>query len=88
MFTKSNDLDICPILIQNDTSLNVQPCVKLLGVYIDRSLSFRENISYSCNNAGGGFGCIGTSANISKRKKSKSFIFRHFNYCPTVWHFL
>ncbi len=39
MFTRNNDLDVCPILIQNDITLNVQSCVKLLGVYIDQSLT-------------------------------------------------
>ena len=58
MFTKNNDLHVNPILIQKDITLNVQSCIKLLGVYVDRSLGFREHISKICNKAGRGLSAM------------------------------
>ena len=62
-----------------------------LDVYVDRSLGFREHISYICNTAGRGLSALArlsTSLNTkSKLCLMKSFILCHYNYCPTVWHF-
>ena len=84
--TKS-DFKICI----DDTEINNDVCVKLVGVHIDNQLNFNKHIQEICIKAG-------RQLNALKRLSQKlttdsklcifrSFILSHFNYCPIVWHF-
>ena len=66
--------------------------VSLLGVTIDRRLSFEKHVSDLCKTAA-------TQLNVLKRLHPfithqstrkiliQSFVLSHFNYCPLVWYF-
>ena len=83
--TKS-DFKICI----DDTEINNDVCIKLVGVHIDNQLNFNKHIQEICIKAG-------RQLNALKRLSQKlttdsklcifrSFILSHFNYCPIVWH--
>ena len=68
-----------------------QNCVKVLGVSIDKHLTFNDHISSSCSKAArqlNAFARISKHLNLdSRRVIHQSFILSNFNYCPLVWHF-
>ena len=84
--TKS-DFKICI----DDTEINNDVCVKLVGGHIDNQLKFNKHILEICIKAGRQLIAL---KRLSQRLTTdsklcifRSFIFNHFNYCPIVWHF-
>ena len=79
-----------PIEIQ-DTFINSQSSVSLLGVEIDNKLNFDQHIATLCKKAGAQINAISrlkTFLGMEERKVLiESFIYSNFNYCPLVWHF-
>ncbi len=73
------------------TAINSEPVVKLLGVSIDKALSFSNHITLLCQKAGRYIHVLSRMSNEltaeAKLLLYKSFILSHFNYCPLVWHF-
>ena len=61
---------------------------KLLGVYLDRNLSFNYHISNTCNKANRKLTRISGMLSLEQRRGlMKSFIESQFSYCPLVWMF-
>ena len=64
---------------------------KILGVEIDRTLSFDEYIASLRKKAGKKLSVLGRSSNFmctnKKRVLMKAFIEAQFGYCPLIWMF-
>ena len=64
---------------------------KLLGVEIDRTLSFDEHIASLCKKAGKKLSVLARLSNFmctnKKRVLMKAFIEAQFSYCPLIWMF-
>ena len=64
---------------------------KLLGVEIDRTLSFDEHIASLCRKAGKKLSVLARLSNFmctnKKRVLMKAFIESQFSYCPLIWIF-
>ena len=64
---------------------------KLLGVEIDRTLSFDEHIASLCRKAGKKLSVLARLSNFmctnKKRVLMKVFIDSQFSYCPLIWMF-
>ena len=63
---------------------------KLLGVEIDRTLSFDEHIASLCRKAGKKSSLVRSSNFMCTNKKRvlmKAFIESQFSYCPLIWMF-
>ena len=64
---------------------------KLLGVVIDRDLSFNEYVSSLCKKAGRKLSVLSRLSNLrnfqQRRLLMKSFVEAHFGYCRLVWMF-
>ena len=62
---------------------------KILGVTIDKTLKFKENIRKRCKKAEKKLSVLGRVYHISnlerRRSLMKSFIESQFGYCPLVW---
>ena len=63
--------------------------VKLLGVYIDSNLSWKNHILHVCNQASKGVGILCRLKHILPRSVLRqiylSLILPHFAYCCTAW---
>ena len=81
------------IVLHVHEGVDLQPtnCVSLLGVDVDRSLSFSNHVSKICKKAGRQLNALSRLANIltveAKLLLVRSFIVSHFKFCSTVWHF-
>ena len=64
--------------------------VKMLGMYIDSKLSFKEHITEICKRAGRKLNVLRRlSAHLDTESKLVlfySFVLAHFEYCSTIWH--
>ena len=64
---------------------------KLLGVVIDRDLSFNEYVLSLCKRAGRKLSVLSRLSNLmsfqQRRLLMKSFVEAQFGYCPLVWMF-
>ena len=64
---------------------------KLLGVHIDRTLSFHEHVSNLCKKPGRKLSVLARLSSYmtltQRRLLMKSFIEGPFGYCPLVWMF-
>ena len=62
---------------------------KLLGIYIDKSLTFEEHLSNLCDKASQKLHALSRIAYFldsnQKRTLMKAFITSQFNYCPLIW---
>ena len=90
VFGKKTQQNEC-IAITDTTELIPLESCKLLGVEVDRKLTFRTHIAAICCKAGRQISAL---ARISKALNTEvklsmfqSFIMSHFNFCPLVWHF-
>ena len=74
----------------DDCTINGEPVVKPLGVFLDNKLDFSQQISNICKKACRQLNCLKRLAKYldenSRLLLYKSFIIAHFNYCPAVWH--
>ena len=64
---------------------------KLLGILIDRDLSFNDHVKMICKKASQKLAAISRLANILSKDKRKlllrTFFESQFNYCPLIWMF-
>ena len=78
-------------IVINDTVVNSETSVKLLGVHIDSRLNFNNHITHICKKAGKQINALARlSSTLSMEVKYRvfeTFILSHFNFCPIVWHF-
>ena len=74
-----------------DARIIVSNKQKLLGVHIDRTLSFDEHVSSLCKKAGRKLSVLARLSSYTTLKQRKvlmkSFIEAQFGYCPLVWMF-
>ena len=65
--------------------------VKILGIYIERTLIFKTHVDEICRRADKRLGALGRLCNIISYEGTltvlKTFIFSQFNFCPVIWHF-
>ena len=91
MILSSSPLDPIELALDGNTTITSQNCVEVLGVSIDKHLTFNDHISSSCSKAVrqlNAFARISKHLNLdSRRVIHQSFILSNFNYCPLVWHF-
>ena len=83
---------ICDVIhVDGNTCITSQDCVKVLGITIDKQLTFNEHISLCCTKAArqlNAFARISKYLNKNSRRAiHHSFIASNFSYCPLVWHF-
>jgi exonuclease III len=78
-------------IMVNNIRIQHQSTIKLLGVYIESTLSFKKHVSEICRKAGYKLNVL---ARLSKTLGIEgklllfhSFILSYFNYCSVVWHF-
>ncbi len=85
-----SDPDPTAKLTYNDTVIPGQNCVKLLGVHLDKKLTFSEHVSDLCRRAAYHINVLQRFKRILpcdvKLLLYKSFTLAFFNYCPAVWH--
>ena len=85
-----SEISNIPFKIDNDTTLNSEANVKLLGCIIDNKLNFNEHISKLCSKASRQINVLNRLGRLLdedvKLMLYKCFITCHFNYCPIVWH--
>ena len=79
-----------PILISG-MSLSPEDKVKLLGVTIDKRLTFDFHVESICKKASKQLNVLKRFSNIlgqtQKLRIFQSFIISNFNYCPVIWNF-
>ncbi len=70
--------------------LHSNECTKLLGVHVDRYLTFNYHVSELCRKAARQVNCLMRLSTMlpveSKLTIFNAFIFSNFVYCPVVWH--
>ena len=88
MMLSSSSLAPVELLLDYSTYITSQGCVKVLGITIDKQLTFNEHISLCCTKAARQLNAF---ARISKylNPNSRRTIHHSFiaSYCPLVWHF-
>ncbi len=76
--------------LSENIALDVVDCVKLLGVNIDRNLSFNSHITRICKKAGKHIQVLRRLSSMLTSKTKlllfKAYVLYHFNFCSTVWH--
>ena len=72
----------------NDLTINSENSAKLLGIEIDKKLSFEQHISTLCNNKANNqlnaIGRIQKFMGFKEKEVLNSFVHSNFNYCPLV----
>ena len=72
-------------------SFSVKNSIDLLGVTIDKDLSFNRHISQICEKVNKQFSVLKRFKNIITSnvmlRPYKAFILPHFQYCSLIWHF-
>ena len=85
----SEEKEATTIQIDN-CSINSEPHVKLLGVYLDNQLNFHQHITELTKKAGRQLNCLKRVAYpLSEDIRLllyKSFVLSNFDYCRIVWH--
>ena len=91
MILSSSSLAPVELLLDSSTNITSQDCVKVLGITIDKQLTFNEHISLCCTKAArqlNAFARISKYLNPNSRRAiHHSFIASNFGFCPLVWHF-
>ncbi len=87
----SKDKEITGISIRlGDVELHSTDCTKLLGVHVDRHLTFNYHVSELCRKAARQVNCLMRLSTMlpveSKLTIFNAFIVSNFLYCPVVWH--
>ena len=86
----SRDKDININFSVNGRTLNNEVCVKLLGVHIDKDLTFNYHIENICKKAAKQVNAMCRMSKylnqISLKTVFHSFIISNFNYCSLAWH--
>jgi len=72
-------------------SIENKDTVKLLGVHIDKHLTFDSHITELCLKAGRKLNVLSRLSNIldvnAKMRLNNAFIMSQFQYCVCIWHF-
>ena len=75
----------------NDTKVQCESEVKLLGITIDERLKFDRHVDILCKKAAKQLNVMYRFKNIFNSKEKgvmyNTFILSNFNYCPIIWHF-
>ena len=91
MMLSSSSLAPVELSLDSSTYITSQDCVKVLGITIDKQLTFNEHISLCCTKAAwklNAFARISKYLSLNSRRTiHHSFIASNFSYCPLVWHF-
>ena len=91
MILSSSSLAPVELLLDSSTNITSQDCVKVLGIIIDKQLTFNEHISLCCTKAARQLNAIARISKYlnpnSRRAIHHSFIASNFSYCPLVCHF-
>ncbi len=77
--------------LSESITLGIVDCVKLLGIDIDKKLTFSSHIARICKKAGKHSDCYVLMRLLTSESKLMLFkynILAHFNFCSTVWHFV
>ena len=78
-------------LLINNTTLDGEPSISLLGMEIDNSLTFNTHISNLCKKAASQLNVLKRLSRFmgynERRIIMQSFILSNFNYCALIWHF-
>ena len=78
-------------LLVNDTTLDDEPSITLLGMEIDNSLTFNTHIANLCKKAASQLNVLKRLSRFmgynERRIIMQSFILSNFNYCALIWHF-
>ena len=69
-----------------DNRVASEKSVKLLGIHIDRKLSFNDHDSCLCKNASNQLNAI-CRLHRYLQLIINSFVYANVNYCPLIWHF-
>ena len=89
-FMMLSSSSLAPVELSLD-SITSQYYVKVLGIIIDKQLTFNEHISLCCAKATrqlNAFARISKYLNPNSRRTiHHSFVASNFSYCPLVWHF-
>ena len=83
----TSDISLCV----NDMNIQLKPCVKLLGVFLDYELNFSDHVTHVCKGASRQLNAVRRVAKYLNKdcllKLFHAFIISNFNYCAIVWHF-
>ena len=83
--------DLCIPIGNQGTTVNNTSCVKLLGVFLDNNLCFKDHVNFLCKTTTRQLNTLSRLAKYIDEKGRlaiyKSFVMSNFNYCPLVWHF-
>ena len=75
----------------NEFSFPAENSIDLLGVTIDKDLSFNSHISQICEKVNKQFSVLKRFENIINSnvmlRLYKAFILLHLQYCSLIWHF-
>jgi hypothetical protein len=75
----------------SEMSLKPENSVKLLGVVIDKLLTFDKHVEILCKKASSQLNTLKRFSNILGEKQKlrifQTFILSNFNYCPVIWNF-
>ena len=75
----------------NNTTLDGEPSITLLGMEIDNSLTFNTHIGNLCKKAASQLNVLKRLSRFmgynERRIIMQSFILSNFNYCALIWHF-
>ena len=78
-------------LVLGSTRVKESDSVKLLGIILDKMLSFEEHVSMLCKKANAKISALRRIASFFSQEQKKvlanSFIFSNFSYCPLIWGF-
>ena len=78
-------------LVINDSVIEKEPNVKLLGVYFDDNLNFSKHVDELCKKTGNQLNVLSRLASKLDHKSRlaifQCFILTYFNYCSNVWFF-
>ena len=88
----NNHPDSCEIYLRvANTDVQLNDCVKLLGVYIDYELKFTNHVDHLCKRTSRQLSAIRRIAKYLNKdcimKLFNAFILSNFNYSSIVWHF-
>jgi hypothetical protein len=85
------NIDVSDPIVVSDMSISPEDSVKLLGVTIDKKLTFDSHVEHICKKASKQLNVLKRFSNVLGQKQKlrifQSFIVSNFNYCPVVWNF-
>ena len=81
----------CVNLTFNDITIKSMDEVKLLGIKIDKQLTFNSHVSDLCQKTSRQVNALCRLRNVASKESKfimyKTYILSNFNYCSTIWHY-